>query len=68
MFKSFIILIMIIDRLGSMVGMFKYCPVDLYAACDPPPVMEFTSLSEDDWLKTEAKDVCLIKYKIYIII
>ena len=45
---------MIINRLGSLVGIFKYSPVGLYAACDPPPVMEFTSLSEADSAQEES--------------
>ncbi|CAA6663840.1 unnamed protein product [Spirodela intermedia] len=42
--------------LGPLVAMFTYSPVDIYAACEPPPVVEFNTLNGDDWLKTEARN------------
>ncbi|KAK8967030.1 putative 1-phosphatidylinositol-3-phosphate 5-kinase FAB1D [Platanthera guangdongensis] len=43
--------------LGSRVAMFRYSPVEIYAACKPPPVLEFANPNEQDWVVQEAKSV-----------
>ncbi|KAG9444094.1 hypothetical protein H6P81_015434 [Aristolochia fimbriata] len=43
--------------LGSIVAMFRYSPVDLYVACNPPSVLEFNNPNGQEWLYREAQDV-----------
>ncbi|KAJ6802458.1 1-phosphatidylinositol-3-phosphate 5-kinase FAB1A isoform X1 [Iris pallida] len=43
--------------LGSSVAMFRYSPVEIYAACKPPPVLEFHNPNGQEWIKREAKSV-----------
>ncbi|XP_020583432.1 putative 1-phosphatidylinositol-3-phosphate 5-kinase FAB1D isoform X2 [Phalaenopsis equestris] len=43
--------------LGSKVAMFRYSPIEIYAACKPSPVLEFPIPSEQDWVVQEAKSV-----------
>ncbi|KAJ6820996.1 putative 1-phosphatidylinositol-3-phosphate 5-kinase FAB1B [Iris pallida] len=43
--------------LGSRVAMFRYSPVEIYAACKPPPVLEFYNPNGQEWIKKEAKSV-----------
>ncbi|XP_058087843.1 1-phosphatidylinositol-3-phosphate 5-kinase FAB1B-like isoform X2 [Magnolia sinica] len=43
--------------LGSVVAMFSYSPIDIYTACQPPPVLEFYNPNGQEWLHSEAKDV-----------
>lgn len=44
-------------RLGSKVAMFRYSSVEIYAACKPPPVIDFSNTKGLEWLQREAKDV-----------
>lgn len=43
--------------LGSKVAMFRYSPVEIYAACKPSPVLEFANPSGQNWVVQEAKSV-----------
>lgn len=43
--------------LGSKVAMFRYSPVEIYAACKPPPALEFAIPGGQDWVVQEAKSV-----------
>ncbi|KAJ6807252.1 putative 1-phosphatidylinositol-3-phosphate 5-kinase FAB1B [Iris pallida] len=43
--------------LGSRVAMFRYSPVEIYAVCKPPPVLEFYNPNGQEWIKREAKSV-----------
>lgn len=44
-------------RLGSKVAMFVYSSVKIYAACKPPPVLEFHDPKGQEWFKKEMEDV-----------
>ncbi|XP_020091240.1 1-phosphatidylinositol-3-phosphate 5-kinase FAB1B-like isoform X4 [Ananas comosus] len=43
--------------LGSRVAIFRYSSVEIYAACKPPPTLEFPNSNGEDWLKKEQKNV-----------
>lgn len=43
--------------LGSKVAMFQYTSVEIYAACKPPPMLEFCNPSKQEWFLREARDV-----------
>ncbi|KAG0494356.1 hypothetical protein HPP92_005350 [Vanilla planifolia] len=43
--------------LGSKVAMFRYSPVEIYAACKPLPVLEFANPSRQEWVALETKSV-----------
>ncbi|KAJ4967049.1 hypothetical protein NE237_018898 [Protea cynaroides] len=44
--------------LGSIVAMFRYSSVDIYAAFMPPQILEFNNPTEQEWLEKVAEDVC----------
>jgi len=50
------------NRLGSKVAMFRYSSVEIYAACKPPPVLDFCNPHGQEWIKREAKSVSSLKY------
>ncbi|KAJ0961395.1 hypothetical protein J5N97_000431 [Dioscorea zingiberensis] len=43
--------------LGSKVAMFRYSSVEIYAACKPPPVIDFCNPKGQEWLQREAKEM-----------
>ncbi|XP_042507573.1 putative 1-phosphatidylinositol-3-phosphate 5-kinase FAB1D isoform X2 [Macadamia integrifolia] len=43
--------------LGSKVAMFRYSPVDIYAAFMPPQMLEFNNPIGQEWLEKVAEDV-----------
>lgn len=43
--------------LGSKVAMFRYSSVEIYAACKPPPVLDYCNPHGREWIKREAKSV-----------
>lgn len=43
--------------LGSKVAMFRYSSVEIFAACKPPPVLDFRNPHGREWIKREAKSV-----------
>ncbi|XP_043707213.1 putative 1-phosphatidylinositol-3-phosphate 5-kinase FAB1D [Telopea speciosissima] len=43
--------------LGSMVAMFRYSSVDIYAAFMPPQILEFNNPIGQEWLEKVAEDV-----------
>ncbi|KAG1328066.1 1-phosphatidylinositol-3-phosphate 5-kinase FAB1A [Cocos nucifera] len=45
------------SRLGSKVAMFRYSSVEIYAACKPPPVIEFHNPHGKEWFKREMQNV-----------
>ncbi|XP_010256247.1 PREDICTED: putative 1-phosphatidylinositol-3-phosphate 5-kinase FAB1D [Nelumbo nucifera] len=45
--------------LGPTVAMFRYSPLDIYAASMPPQVLEFNNPVGEEWLEREAKDVLM---------
>lgn len=46
------------NRSGSSVALFIYSSIDIYSACQPPPVLDFSSRTGQDPLDREARDVC----------
>ena len=47
------------NRLGSMVAVFRYSPVDLLSVNLPSSVLDFAYPKAQDWVIKEAVDVCL---------
>ncbi|XP_039122566.1 LOW QUALITY PROTEIN: putative 1-phosphatidylinositol-3-phosphate 5-kinase FAB1D [Dioscorea cayenensis subsp. rotundata] len=52
--------------LGSKVAMFRYSSVEIYAACKPPPVIDFSNTKGLEWLQREAKDMLLKGDKFFL--
>ncbi|XP_042444463.1 putative 1-phosphatidylinositol-3-phosphate 5-kinase FAB1D isoform X1 [Zingiber officinale] len=51
--------------LGSKVAMFVYSSVKIYAACKPPPVLEFHDPKGQEWFKKEMEDVLFRGHKFF---
>lgn len=47
------------NRLGSMVAVFRYSPVDILSVNLPSSVLDFAYPKAQDWVIKEAVDVCL---------
>jgi 1-phosphatidylinositol-3-phosphate 5-kinase len=45
--------------------MFRYSPVEIYSACKPPLMLEFTNQSKKDWLDVELNVVCF--YNLFLL-
>ncbi|RZR80691.1 hypothetical protein BHM03_00006762 [Ensete ventricosum] len=47
--------------LGSKVAVFVYSSVKIYAACKPPPVLDFDNPKRQEWLRREMQIAPLLK-------
>lgn len=52
--------------LGPKVAMFRYSSVEIYAACKPPPVIDFSNPKGLEWLQRETKDMLLKGDKFFL--
>ncbi|KAK6931003.1 Phosphatidylinositol-4-phosphate 5-kinase, core [Dillenia turbinata] len=51
---------------GNMVAFFRYSPIDILSVRLPPPMLEFSGHSQEEWVKRETAEVTRVMESLYL--